>query len=74
MLLKPAKRDQGKAVLNVPFVVRVILTAVLYYRNEALQFQKWACRVLTRRVKEHSVIVAEKELWLKKTFYLFYKV
>ena len=68
-VVKTCQEGQGKAALDVPFVVRVV--AVLHYRNKALQFQKWACCGVTRRVKEHSAVVAEKELQLKKTFYLF---
>ena len=49
---------QGKAVLDVSFVA--ILTAVLKYRNKVLQFKMWACHCITRHVKEHSAVVAER--------------
>jgi len=35
-----AHKEQGKAVIYAHFVIRVVLKAVLYYKNEALQFKK----------------------------------
>jgi len=40
-------KEQGKAVIYAHFVIRVVLKAVFYYKNEVLQFKKcvWALRV-----------------------------
>jgi len=42
-----ASKKQGKAVMDVPFVIRVILKAMLWYKDEMLQFKKyiWALHV-----------------------------
>jgi len=40
--MKTACKEQGKAVMYVHFVIRVVLKAVLYYKDEVFQF-KSAC-------------------------------
>jgi len=37
---KTALKGQGKATMNVHFVIRVVLKVVLQYKDEALQFKK----------------------------------
>jgi len=34
--MKTAHKEQGKAVMYAHFVIRVILKAVLYYKNEVI--------------------------------------
>jgi len=45
--MKTARKEQDKAIMYAHFVIRVILKAVLYYKDEALQFKRsvWALRV-----------------------------
>jgi len=41
-VVKTTHKEQGKAVMYARFVIRVVLRAVLYYKDKALQF-KSAC-------------------------------
>jgi len=45
--MKTACKEQGKPIMYTHFVIRVILKAVLYCKNEVLQFKKcmWALHV-----------------------------
>jgi len=45
-MMKTAPKGQGKTVMEF-FVITVVLKAVFYYKDEALQFKKcvWAFRV-----------------------------
>jgi len=45
--MKTARKEQGKAVMYAHFVIRIVLEAMLYYKDEALQFKKcmWALQV-----------------------------
>jgi len=38
--MKIACEGQGKAVMDVSFVIRVVSKAMLYYKDKALQFKK----------------------------------
>jgi len=39
--VKTAYKEQGKVIMYVHFVIRVVLKAVLYYKDETLQFKKY---------------------------------
>jgi len=45
--MKTTRKEQGKAIMDVSFVMRVILKAVLQYKDKVLQFKKymWALHV-----------------------------
>jgi len=39
-VVKTAHKEQGKGVMDVHFVIRVILNAVLWFKDKVLQFKK----------------------------------
>jgi len=65
--MKTAHKEQGKVVMDVSFVIRVVLKAVLKFKDELLQCKKCVLRCL----KKYSAAVVQKKFWLRKAFNFF---
>jgi len=65
-VVRTERKDQGKAMIDFSFVIRVVLKAVLEYKDKALHLKSACGCCMSRHLNEHSPIVVKKRISAKE--------